>query len=377
MACALLCGCDGDKARPVAHTGHTGHEASAAETERRLDTVQLDGVLRSPNTFVIADLETVSLSQREIPLHVKATGRITYDPRAARTISARADGWIERLHVKYRYQRVWRGAPLMELNSRELLTAQENHLMLTGRSPRDPDLITASAKRLELLGLDPGQVAVLERTRMPQRSVAYYSPIPGHLHENDPAAASLAPTMPMSGTAGTGLSLREGDYVEKGRTIFTIYGTDPLLVLLDVHPDQQMHIRVGQRVSVLVEGAGAVKGKVDLIEPSFREGGSFASVRVYVRNRMDSLVIGSRCTATIDGEDVSLPVVPASALVSTGLRSFVFVREGEGFRSREVATGLRSDAWVEVRSGITLSEDIARNAQMLIDSEAFLKNTTP
>jgi len=361
----------------AAHEGHAGHEGSPASSSRQLDTAELAGVLRSPNTFVIADMGTVRLARREIPVELSATGLITYDPRAARTVSARADGWIERLHVKYRFQRVERGAPLMDLNSRELLTAQENHLLLLAQTPRDQTLLDASARRLELLGLDRDQLAELERTRTPERTITYYSPIAGHLHENEQGEAVPADAMSGAGSTAAGLIVREGSFVEKGRTIFTINGTDPVLALINVHPDRQMWIREGQVVAVQVMGGDSVTGRVDLVEPAFREGGTFPTVRVYLRNAADHLIIGSRCTAIIHGDPVSLPVVPASAVVSTGMRSFVFVRQGDGFRSREVATGLRSGGWVEVRSGIGEGEDIARNAQLLIDSEAFLNSMRP
>ncbi len=345
-----------------------------------LDT-NLDATLRAPNAFVVADLETVKMEYRELSMDFETSGLLTYDPRNIRSVSARAAGWIEKLYVKYRYQPVRQGQPLMDLYSRELVTEQENFLFLAQQVPSDPELFAAAEKRLALLGFPDDQVAELRRTGTVQRSVPYYSPSSGHLHEND-GAGTKAPeaSMPMSGASNEGLSLREGGYVEKGQTLFTIYGTHTVLALLNLHPaDGQDRIVVGQRVSVSIDGSNGLplEGTVDLVEPVYREGTSVVAVRVYLPNPGDSLRIGSRITAAVHVAERSAWVVPSSAVVSTGLHNYVFVKANGGFRSRSVITGMRAGEWIELRSGISEQDAIARNAQMLIDSEGFLKITSP
>ena len=106
-------------------------------------------------------------------------------------------------------------------------------------------------------------------------------------------------------------------------------------------------------------------------------GASLVSVRVYLPNPDDSLRIGSRISAIIHAAPLSAWVVPSTAVISTGIRQYVFTKEAGGFRSREVITGVRSGEWIELRSGIDAQQAIARNAQLLIDSESFLNSTSP
>ena len=120
-----------------------------------------------------------------------------------------------------------------------------------------------------------------------------------------------------------------------------------------------------------------MEGTVDLVEPVYRAGASLVSVRVYLPNPGDSLRLGSRISAIIHSAPRSAWVVPATAVISTGVRWYVFTKESGGFRSHEVITGVRSGEWIELRSGIDAQQAIARNAQLLLDSEGFLKVTSP
>lgn len=364
------------------HSGHEGMPGMEMPSTAQMlpaDT-GLEAILRSPNAFVVADLETVTMQERELPMEFNATGTITYDPRNVRTVSARVAGWVEKLHVKYRFQPVEKGQALMELYSRELVTEQENFLFLMRQEPAEPAMLAAAQKRLSLLGLTDAQITALRTSGEVRRTVTYFSPFAGHLHQTDPAAPADQGAMAVAASGGTELSLREGGYVEKGLTLFSIYGTDPVLALLNVHPaDGQDRITTGQAVTVQVDGpsGSAIEGRVDLVEPVYRAGTSVVAVRTYLPNAGDTLRIGTRVSAVIRAGSRTAKAVPVSAVVSTGLRQFVFVREAGGFRARPVMTGARAGGWIEVQSGIGPGEAIASNAQLLIDSESFLNATRP
>ena len=67
-------------------------------------------------------------------------------------------------------------------------------------------------------------------------------------------------------------------------------------------------------------------------------------------------------------------VVPADALVDSGLRKTVFVDRGNGFfEPRTVETGWRFDNRVEIRSGLNAGERIVVSGTFLIDSESRMK----
>jgi Cu(I)/Ag(I) efflux system membrane fusion protein len=67
-------------------------------------------------------------------------------------------------------------------------------------------------------------------------------------------------------------------------------------------------------------------------------------------------------------------VVPRSALLDTGTRQVVYVREGEGsFVGREVRVGARVGEEVEILAGIAPGEEVVAKAGFLIDSQSQLQ----
>ena len=77
---------------------------------------------------------------------------------------------------------------------------------------------------------------------------------------------------------------------------------------------------------------------------------------------------------------VSLPkaiVVPITAVLSTGTRQVVWVRKDAGiFEPRSVATGERSNEFIQVLDGINEGETVVTSGGFLIDSESQLETAT-
>jgi len=67
-------------------------------------------------------------------------------------------------------------------------------------------------------------------------------------------------------------------------------------------------------------------------------------------------------------------VVPHSAVLYAGERSFVFRALGEGrFRPQQVVTGMRNGEEVEVLSGVAEGDEIVASGTFLIASESRLR----
>ena len=74
------------------------------------------------------------------------------------------------------------------------------------------------------------------------------------------------------------------------------------------------------------------------------------------------------------GRDVV--AVPLEAVIITGERNLVFVREPDGMLvPRRVVLGPRSDERVQVVSGLTAGETIVASANFLVDAESRLANS--
>jgi Cu(I)/Ag(I) efflux system membrane fusion protein len=60
-------------------------------------------------------------------------------------------------------------------------------------------------------------------------------------------------------------------------------------------------------------------------------------------------------------------------VLDLGIDKVIFVKEREILTPRKVTTGARSGNLIEVKTGLASSEEIAANAQYIVDSESLIK----
>ncbi|MBK8704650.1 MAG: efflux RND transporter periplasmic adaptor subunit [Saprospiraceae bacterium] len=113
-----------------------GGETPSSATE--VDSAALQTLVQPANRVVKADIPAITLMRSAEVVELEAVGRVDYDTRFIGSVSARVSGRIERLHVKYRFQPIAKGQPLMDVYSPELLTAQQNYLFCSKTTPTMP-----------------------------------------------------------------------------------------------------------------------------------------------------------------------------------------------------------------------------------------------
>lgn len=349
--------------------------ATASQSNKSTD---VNTLLKPPDAFVVSSVPVTSLQKQAEKIEINALGFIAYDTRNIGTISARISGRIEKLYVKYRYEKISAGQKIMDIYSPELLTGQQNLLFLLKNDSLNTGLINAAKQKLLLVGMSNEQLQQVINTRKSLFTISVYSMYSGHIHE--------APSM-MGKASGTPeemnnvslvteeLQLKEGMYVEKGQTVFSVYNPRKAWALLNVYADKQALVKTGDEVSVVPETAPLKKfeGKIDFIEPVFRKENKTTTARVYFNNSKLQIPIGSQVKATIYGNALNADWLPKSAVVSLGLGKVAFVRTNGGFVTRRVETGFENNGKVQILTGLTKDDSVAENAQFLIDSEGFVK----
>ncbi len=341
------------------------------------NAVSLNTLLKPSNQQVIANIPMVHMVDREEDIEMESYGIITYDTRYMGVISSNFSGRIEKLYVKYRYQKISKGQRIMDIYSPELMTAQENLLFLLKNDPENTILINASKQKLILLGLSNQQVNEVIKSGKVNYSVAVYSNYSGHVHESNGSAMNSNQQVGMSTSAITTaeLSVKEGMYVQKGQNIFSVYNPNKAWAVLNIFTGQSAMVKVGNKVRITPETDPSkdFRASVSFIEPFYREGSKTLTARVYFDNAVSKIPIGSQVKATIFAGERSANWLPEEAVLSLGLDNVVFVRNGESFLARKIETGINNKHLVQVLSGLEKIEAVAANAQYLIDSESFIK----
>ena len=369
----------------------------------------LTHLVTSPNGSVVSAIATVRPTSGVVPDTLTLPGVVDYDPNRSRAVAARVGGRIERLLVRFNYQPVRKGQPLLELYSPELVTAEQEYIFLLGNDADNMVLVNGARQKLRLLGLSESQLRALARTRQPDYRVAVFSPYDGYVVENTVSAASQAPPSPagmadasapaVGGTGGapamgagtetlpataptaastTVLTLQEGGYVSTGQTLFQVMNTEQVWGLFQPGPSELAQLRPGQMLQVLVAGDSAhpLAARVELVEPTYRAGASTPAVRVSLLNTRGLLRRGTRLTARLTSAAASGWWLPRAAVVDLGTRQVAFVRRGPTFVPVTVQVGQRTAAQVQIRQGLTGTEDVAANGQYLVDSESFLQTSS-
>ena len=362
----------------------------AREGEEVTITEDLAKLIKSPNEVVASSINTIRPTYKPMDSNIDALGIVTYDSRNVYTIPARVGGRLEKVYLKYPFQKVSKGQKVAEVYSPELLTAQREFLFLVEKDRDNTELIAGSKNKLLLLGLSSAQIDALLKSKEPFVLVSIYSPYDGYVVNDNqqapgsPVSASSNAAMSggMGNTRGAGQSstedsnvelIREGNYVSRGQTIFKIVNTSSLFVELSLPISDAGGVKSNGQILLDIGEGTPQKKTIDIVQPYFERSEEFVKVRVYIK-RTENTKIGQLVKATIPVHSPEALWVPQEAVVDLGLEHVVFVKDREVFRAKVVTTGIRTDGWIEIKSGLASAHELAAKAQYLVDSESFIKS---
>jgi RND family efflux transporter MFP subunit len=150
-----------------------------------------------------------------------------------------------------------------------------------------------------------------------------------------------------------------GEYLAAGSSVATIVRVNPLRMRAEVPERDAPLIRVGQTVTVAIEGTDARhEGRVARIAPALDERNRALMIEAEVANP-GSLRPGifARAEIAVDGAS-EVPVVPSSAVVTfAGIDKVIAVEKGKAVE-KEIETGRRIEPWTEVLSGVAVGDSV-------------------
>lgn len=357
-----------------------------AGDEGEASGLELGNVIQPADKAVLSGIKTVSADSLTVYPEIEVHGTIDYDSRLIKTVSANYRGRIDKLYMKYNYQFVSKGDALVEIFSEELQNAQENYLFLLKNDQEAKSLINASKEKLQLLGMSSLQIENLRKSGKVSPRTTIYSQITGVVMEKIQEEATRLPVDQSVQTGMTGMenepgqakriNLKEGMYVGRGETIFTIIPTDRLSALLEVHGSDVGWIRQGQKLKLkAVSTTDSLFESIDLIHPDFGDGKNLR-IRTYLNNQDGKLLVGDLISGTVVSVPVTGRFLPESSVLDLGERKIVFVLEQGVFKVKPVKTGVVVGKKVQILDGVTPNDKIAVNAFFLVDSESFIKTET-
>jgi membrane fusion protein, heavy metal efflux system len=209
----------------------------------------------------------------------------------------------------------------------------------------------AAEKSLHVLGFTEEQVKEIAETHQINPAIALNSPIAGRVVSN---VAVL------------------GGMVDQLAEIFTIIDPRLLWVDAEVFEKDIAKVKVGQGVDIVVTAyPGEVfHGKITYIGDVLNEETRTITVRAEVANDPSRLKPGMFANVDIRlNGDTEVLVVPTSAVLEEGRRSYVFVKEEDCFRRKEIESGVVDGAYQEVLGGLQPGEEVVVQGNHQLRSE--------
>jgi Cu(I)/Ag(I) efflux system membrane fusion protein len=162
---------------------------------------------------------------------------------------------------------------------------------------------------------------------------------------------------------------------DRGFEFYRIADLSRVWILADIYQHQLPFIRRGSSARITTaQESDVLSATVSATEPTFDEATLTLKVRLECANPKWILKPGMFVDVEFPVDLPSTLVVPADAIVDSGLRKTVFVDRGNGyFEPRQVETGWRIAGEVEVTRGLMPGERIVISGTFLIDSESRMK----
>jgi membrane fusion protein, copper/silver efflux system len=297
---------------------------------------------------------------------VRTVGVLAYDETRVAQIHTKVAGWVDRLFVDYVGKPVRRGQALFSVYSPDLVTAQADYLValrahkqLGGASGdaafASDALLTAAHDRLGRWDVSDAQIAALEKSGQPSRSVSLSSPFDGVLLEK---------------------STYVDQYITPDMVAFKIADLSTLWAVGQAFESEALAIRVGQPVDIEFpngQSSGTLAARIDFVSPDVDPQTRRVRFRASVDNRTLHLKPDTYVQLVVHGEDLDRLVVPKEAIIDTGTRRYALVALADGyFDPRTVDVGPPLGDVYPVVSGLAEGERVVTSAQFLVDSETNL-----
>ncbi|RQR66533.1 efflux RND transporter periplasmic adaptor subunit [Burkholderia sp. Bp9125] len=288
-----------------------------------------------------------------------AVGTTQFDESRADVVQSRVTGYIDRLYASAPMQRVAKGAPIASLFVPDWLAPQEEYLALK-RGGMDSGLLDASRARMRALSVPDGMIAALERTGKAQTHVVLTAPETGVVSE---------------------LNVRDGAMVTPGQTLAKISGLSTLWLIVEIPEALALNAKPGMTADATFSGDPTqhFTGRIREILPGISTTSRTLQTRLEIDNAALKLTPGMLMRVRVGGQKaVSRLLVPSEAVITTGKRSVVIVKNGDGrLQPASVTIGNDVGNETEVLSGLNDGDTVVASGQFLIDSEASLKSVLP
>lgn len=306
------------------------------------------------------NLRTTEIVRGPLRKTVRTVGTIDYNETAMAEVTTKFKGWIEKLNVDATGQLVHKGESLFEVYSPELYSAQAEYLLaLNSGTTNDSSsklLRDTAANKLKFYDISSAQIADLEKTREPRKTLPFVAPMDGFVIEKMAV---------------------QGQMVEAGMKLYRLADLGIVWIYAQIYEQDLPYVQLGQEAIVKTASLPdrEFRGNVTYIYPNLDEKTRTAKVRLEFENPGYFLKPGMFVSVQIASElEPSALLVSDSAVLRSGQKNTVFVAlNGGKFEARAINLGPEGEnGMFQVLSGLNEGDRVVASGQFMLDSESQL-----
>jgi len=330
--------------------------AQNTTTEMNSDAVHL-----TRESAQLANVLTSTVTTQDPVKELRLYGKVQADERLLQNQVTHIAGRIEKLMVNFTGESVRKGQKLALIYSPELVTAQQELLEAARSKQQQPEIYQAAREKLQQWKLTDAQILEIEHS--------------GKIHTNVEV---------VSNTSGivTVRRVNNGDYVNVGSVLFEISDLSRVWVMFDAYESDLPFLKKGDLIDFSIQAipGASFKGAVIFIDPVIDPVNRVAKIRVETENpggRLKPEMFATGLVKSDLAEYRNKLVIPKSAVLWTGKRSIVYIRQPNTtepvFKIREIELGpLLGNSYVVV-AGLKAGEEIVAQGAFSVDAASQLE----
>jgi RND family efflux transporter MFP subunit len=301
---------------------------------------------------------------------LRTTGRVVSDENWTYPVVAGVGGWIRKAErvsagdtvTKHQVLATFVAPPEFDSAQRAYYDGLEKLYRVAATQPdakasaHATEAVERLADALRIMGVSDTQLREMAKHRELMEDIRVESPADGVVLKR-----------------GASAGLR----FDPGFELYRIADLHHVWILADVYRDQVPFIRRGASARITTSEVNhPLSVTVSSSEPIFDEATLTLKVRLEAPNPRLALKPGMFVDVEFPLALPSALVVPADAIVDSGLRKTVFVDRGNGhFERRLIETGSRLGDDIEVTNGLVAGERIVTAGTFFVDSESRMRAT--
>lgn len=314
----------------------------------------------SKEAMELANVSTSIVSYQKPVKEVRLYGKVQADERLLQNQVAHIGGRIEKLFVNFTGEPVHKGQLLAMIYSPDLITAQQELIEAAKSKQTQPEIYQAAMEKLMQWMLTDRQIAQIEKSGKVKTNFEVYSNTSGIV---------------------TARRVNTGDHVSEGSVLYDIANLSSIWVLFDAYESDLPFLKVGNTISFSLQALPGTNfsAKIQFIDPVIDPVNRVAKVRVEVSNGGGKLKPEMFATGVVKAnlnEFRDKLVIPRSAVLWTGKRSIVYVKQPDtqevNFKMREIELGPMLGNSYVVLGGLKDGEEIVTDGTFSVDAAAQL-----